>query len=83
LNKLGAIVSTPHLAMKFPSDRGGVTNVHVDQRTTHEYYVASLRLTPTETTVKRDVNQRMMALIDLNPRINDEVRMQPKDEVVE
>jgi len=81
LNKLGAIVSTPHLAMKFPSDRGSVMMVHADQRTTRECYVASLRLTPTETTVKRDVNQRMIALTDMDPRVNDEFRMKPSNDV--
>jgi len=48
LNKLGAIVSTPHLAMKFPTDnesRGReVVNLHSDQRTTRECYAASLKI---------------------------------------
>jgi len=30
LNLLGAIVSTPHLAMKFPSPMGDIITVHVD-----------------------------------------------------
>jgi len=30
LNLLGAIVSTPHLAMKFPSSMGDIITVHVD-----------------------------------------------------
>ncbi|XP_027368320.1 uncharacterized protein LOC113874282 [Abrus precatorius] len=30
LNKLKAIVSTPHLAMKFPSERGRIVTVHAD-----------------------------------------------------
>ena len=83
MNKLGVIVSTLHLAMKFPFDRKGVATVHVDQRTTRECYVASLRLMPTETTVKRDVNQRMVALTDLDPRINDEVRIKLSNDVIE
>jgi len=33
LNKLGAIVSTPYLAIKFPTDRGGEATVYADQRT--------------------------------------------------
>jgi len=32
LNKLGAIVSTPNLAMKFPIEDGGVPTVHVDKK---------------------------------------------------
>jgi len=47
LNKPSVIVSTPHLAMKFPVNRGGVATVNADQRTTRECYVASLRLTLT------------------------------------
>jgi len=29
LNVLGAIVSTPHLAMKFPSSTGDIVTIHV------------------------------------------------------
>jgi len=75
LNKLGAIVSTPHLAMKFPSDRGSVATVYADQKTARECYVASLKLKPTETTSKRNVTQRMIVMTDLDPRINDDMRM--------
>jgi len=64
-------------------DRGGVPTVHANQRTARECYVASLRLTPTETTVKRNVNQRMIALTNLDPRVNDEVRMKPSNDVTE
>ena len=83
LNKLGVIVSTLHLAMKFPADQGGVATVYADQRMVRECYVASLKLTPTETTVKRDVNQRMVALTDLDPRVNDDTRMKPSNDVTE
>jgi len=83
LNKLGAIVSTQHLAMKFPSKRGGVSTVHANQKMVRECYVASLRLTPIETMIKRNVNQRMVALTDLDPRVHDEVRMEPKGDVAE
>jgi len=31
LNALGAIISTPHLAMKFPSLTGDIITIHVDQ----------------------------------------------------
>jgi len=81
LNKLGAIVYTPHLAMKFPSDRGTVATVYADQKTVRECYVASLKLKPTETTAKRNVAQRMVAMTDLDPRINDDVRMKPSNDV--
>jgi len=69
--------------MKFPSEKGGVATVHADQRMTRECYVASLRLTLTETTVKRNVNQRMVALTDLDPIVNDEVWMEPRGNVIE
>jgi len=32
LNKLGAIVSTPHLAMKFPTEKGEISTVYVNQK---------------------------------------------------
>ncbi|XP_027332490.1 uncharacterized protein LOC113847525 [Abrus precatorius] len=46
LNKLKAIVSTLHLAMKFPSERGRIVTVHADQKTARECYFASLCLKP-------------------------------------
>jgi len=39
-----AIVSTPHLAMKFPSRTGDILTVHVDQKETRECYTESLRV---------------------------------------
>jgi len=47
INHLKAIVSTPHLAMKFPSTIGDIVTVHVDQKIAHECYVASLKIEPT------------------------------------
>ena len=48
LNKLGAIVSTPHLAMKFPSLSGDILTIHVDQKVARECYAESLRVEPTQ-----------------------------------
>ncbi|XP_017416619.1 uncharacterized protein LOC108327426 [Vigna angularis] len=45
LNAFGAIVSTPHLAMKFSSDKGNICTVRVDQRTTRQCYVTGLKIT--------------------------------------
>jgi len=45
--------------------------------------MASLKLTPTETTAKRNVAQRMVVMTDLDPRINDDVRMKPCNDVNE
>jgi len=47
INHLRAIVSTPHLAMQFPSATKDIATVHVDQKTAWECYVASLRVEPT------------------------------------
>jgi len=47
LNQLGTIVSTPHLAMKFPSSTGDVITMHVNQKTARECYAVSLRIEPT------------------------------------
>jgi len=48
LNKLGAIVSTPHLAMKFLSLSGDILTIHVDQKVARECYAESLRVEPTQ-----------------------------------
>ncbi|XP_068498673.1 uncharacterized protein [Phaseolus vulgaris] len=48
INRLKAIVLTPHLAMKFPSVNGDIATVHVDQKTARECYVASLKVEPTK-----------------------------------
>jgi len=45
--------------------------------------VVSLKLTPTKTIVKRNINQRMIAMTDLDPRINDDTRMKPSNDVTE
>lgn len=46
LNALGVIVSTPHLAMKFPSNTRSIITIHADQRITRECYMESLKLSP-------------------------------------
>ena len=45
LNTLGAVISTPHLAMKFPSPSGDILTIHDDERRARECYMASLPLT--------------------------------------
>jgi len=47
LNKLGAIVSTQHLAMKFPSLSGDIFTIQVDQKIARECYAKTLRVEPT------------------------------------
>ncbi|XP_020206034.1 uncharacterized protein LOC109791179 [Cajanus cajan] len=46
INALGAIVSTPHLCVKFPSRDGQVITVHADQKTARECYFYSLKMRP-------------------------------------
>jgi len=41
-----AIVSTPHLAMKFPSSSGDILTVHVDEKEAREFYAENLRVEP-------------------------------------
>jgi len=43
LNTLGAVVSTPHLAMKFPAPSDDILTIHCDQRLARECYMESLR----------------------------------------
>jgi len=91
INRLKAIVLTPHLAMKFPFVNGDIATVHVDQKTTRECYVASLKVETTRqlytTTNDRSPSQRgrsperrsrgrgsrrhLVALVDLDPRLDD------------
>ncbi|XP_020232147.1 uncharacterized protein LOC109812565 [Cajanus cajan] len=80
LNMLGAIVSTPHLAMKFPSDKGKILTIHADQKAARECYFASLRVSPVEE--QRQKSKRVHAIApsasdalvdwDLDPRMNNE-----------
>jgi len=44
LNSLGAIVSTPHLALKFSSSSGDILTIHDNQKAAKECYMANLRL---------------------------------------
>ncbi|XP_017441044.1 uncharacterized protein LOC108346478 [Vigna angularis] len=46
LNAFGAIVSTPHLTLKDPSNEGRICMVRADQRMARECYVAGLKMEP-------------------------------------
>jgi len=82
LNALGAIVSTPHLAMKFPSLTGDIVTIHVDQRTARECYIASLRM-PNPRKLHSSNNIEKITYVDgtsiqeLDPRMEDEERVKP------
>ncbi|XP_027362526.1 uncharacterized protein LOC113870125 [Abrus precatorius] len=76
--KLKAIVSTPHLAIKFLSERGRIVIVHADQKTARECYFTSLRLKPFHGS-SRDVNiisPRLEEELDfeLDPRVDEGYR---------
>ena len=59
-NKLGAIVSRLHLTMKFPTGLKEVAIVYVDQCTTREFYLASLKIEPMlKSRYKGSVDKRM------------------------
>ncbi|XP_020206963.1 uncharacterized protein LOC109791999 [Cajanus cajan] len=90
LNMLGAIVSTPHLAMKFPSDKGKILTIHADQKATRECYFASLRITLVEE--KQSKSKRVhvvnplasdeLPVWDLDPRMNEEEHVEPTEEKI-
>lgn len=46
LNAFGAIISSPHLPMKYPSSRGTICIGRADQRTMWKCYVVGLKLYP-------------------------------------
>ncbi|XP_027342848.1 uncharacterized protein LOC113855410 [Abrus precatorius] len=78
-----AIVSTPHLAMKFPSERGRIVTVHADQKTARECYFASLRIRPFHGN-SRDVNIVSPRLgedldVELDPRMDKGYWVEPNE----
>jgi len=84
LNTLGAVVSTPHLAMKFPSPSGDILTIHYDQRLARECYMASLRpQLPIQQTnhIERPPGSGIALLgEDLDPRVGRDVRLEPVEE---
>lgn len=78
LNSFGAIVSTPHLTMKYPTARGTICTVRADQKMARECYAAGLKMYPRET--KRRTNGANVAMADLDPRTNTEDRLEPQGE---
>ncbi|XP_052724090.1 uncharacterized protein LOC128193934 [Vigna angularis] len=79
LNAFGAIVSTPHLTLKYPSDSGKIWVVRADQKVARECYVAGLRIKPWISTKK--VKRSEVAMVELDPRVNTEDRMEPLGKV--
>lgn len=46
VNALGAIVSTPHVTMKFLSYQGSIIAIHENLKVAQDCYMASLKLAP-------------------------------------
>jgi len=84
LNTLGAIVSTPHLAMKFPAPSGDILTIHCNQRLARECYMASLRpQLPIQQTnhIERPPGSSIaLSGEDLDPRIGRDVRLEPVED---
>jgi len=84
LNTLDAFVSTPHLAMKFPSPSGDILTIHYDQRLARECYMASLQpqLPIQQTNLIERPPGSSIALSDedLDPRVGRDVRLEPVEE---
>jgi len=84
LNTLGAVVSTPHLAMKFPSPSGDILTIHCDQCLARECYMATLhpQLPIQQTNHIEQPPSSGIALSgeDLDPRVGRDVRLEPVEE---
>jgi len=80
LNTLGAVVSTPHLTMKFRSPSGDILTIHCDQRLARECYMASLRpQLPIQQTnhIERSPGSWIaLSGDDLDPRVGRDVRLE-------
>lgn len=71
LNKIGAIVSTACLMMKFLMDEGEIATIKMDQAAAHKCYNASLEVTKKKkegTKEVRPLSSSKVMLIDLDAR---------------
>jgi len=84
LNTLGVVVSTPHLAMKFPSPSGDILNIYGDQRLARECYMANLRpqlpILQTNHIERPPSSEIALSSDDLDPRVGRDVRLEPVEE---
>jgi len=87
LNTLGAVISIPHLAMKFPSPSGDILTIHENQRLARECFMASLR--PQLPILQTNHIERPpdfdIALFgdDLDPRVGRDARLEPINETIQ
>jgi len=80
LNTLGAVVSTYHLAMKFPSASGDIITIHVNQPTARKCYAYSLRgrpKSPPRRAIHNIEKTSRIEGVDLDPCFNDDTRVEP------
>ena len=86
LNTLGVVVSTPHLAMKFPSPSRDILTIHGDQRLARECYMASLRpqlpILQTKNIERPPDFHIALSGDDLDPRVGRDARLEPLDETL-
>ena len=68
-NELGAIISTPHLAMKFPSEDGKIITIRVDQMSGMECYIVSLKIAKGKRVAKPKVQS--VACTSLNSNLGE------------
>ncbi|XP_020207592.1 uncharacterized protein LOC109792583 [Cajanus cajan] len=89
INALGVIVSTPHLAMKFPGESQKIITVHADQKVARECYMESLKIRPIIEREDKNVHMvspeagKMLDTTELDPRLgNEDLRMEPNEETL-
>jgi len=84
LNTLGAVVSTPHLVMKFPSPSGDIFTIHSDQRLERKCYMASLcpqlPILQTNHIERPPGSEIALSSDDLDHRVGQDVRLEPIEE---
>ena len=84
LNTLGVVVSTPPLAMKFPSPSDDNLTIHGDQWLARECYMASLRpllsILQTNHIERPPGSDRALFGYDLDPRVGRDARLEPIEE---
>ena len=79
INRLRAIVSTPHLIMNFPSTVSDIVTVHVDQKTACECYVSSLKVELTSQLYKASPCERSMGRKGRSPGCKEPTRERPRE----
>ena len=96
LNKLEAIVSTPHLKMKFPTLIGETVTVKLDQKQARQCYTKSLKVAPypptkeptkphpttngTTQVMSMDEGSPVQALTIFQVSLDDEFDVDPRDD---